>query len=87
MEIILTGAPISGLELSRYGLVNTALPAEEILPQALELASTIAAFSGPVAQLCKAAITQGGSGLSSSRSHGADKYSSGTDFHECGARL
>jgi enoyl-CoA hydratase/carnithine racemase len=59
MELILTGATISGLELSRYGLVNTALPVGEVLPKALKLASTIAAMSGPVARLAKAAILQG----------------------------
>ncbi|TID21017.1 enoyl-CoA hydratase/isomerase [Venturia nashicola] len=58
MEIILTGNPVSGLELSNYGLVNYSLPAEEVLPKALELARSIATFSGPVAQLCKASILQ-----------------------------
>jgi hypothetical protein len=66
MEIILTGASISGTELAQYGLVNTALPAGEVLPKALELASTIAAMSGPVARLAKEAILQGKSDLSSS---------------------
>lgn len=59
MEIILTGAPISGMELSGYGIVNTALPAREVLPKALELARTIATMSSPVSQLAKAAILQG----------------------------
>jgi enoyl-CoA hydratase len=60
MEMILTGTPISGMEMARYGLANAALPAEEVLPKALELASTIAAMSRPIAGLAKAAILKGG---------------------------
>lgn len=59
MEIILTGNPISGFELSKYGLVNYSLPAHEVLPTALVFARSIASFSGPIAQLCKASILQG----------------------------
>ncbi|MED3661999.1 enoyl-CoA hydratase [Ureibacillus sp. FSL K6-8385] len=52
-EMIFTGEPISGKEAVEWGLANKAVPQEELLPQALELAKKIAKKS-PVS--LKAAI-------------------------------
>ncbi len=41
-EMIFTGEPISGAEAVQWGLANKAVPQEELLPQALELAKKIA---------------------------------------------
>ena len=52
-EMIFTGEPIAGAEAVQWGLANKAVPQEELLPQALELAKKIAKKS-PVS--LKAAI-------------------------------
>lgn len=40
-EMIFTGEPISGAEAVQWGLANKAVPQEELLPQALELAKKL----------------------------------------------
>ena len=43
MELLLTGRPFSGTEAAALGLVSRALPADQVLPAALEIAHDIAA--------------------------------------------
>jgi enoyl-CoA hydratase/carnithine racemase len=45
MEMLLTGDMLSAADAAQYGLVNRAVPAAQLLPQALALAATIAAKS------------------------------------------
>jgi enoyl-CoA hydratase/carnithine racemase len=45
MEMLLTGDMLSAADAVEYGLVNRAVPAADLLPQALDLAETIAAKS------------------------------------------
>ena len=42
MELLLTGRPFSGTEAAAMGLVSRALPADQVLPAALEIAHDIA---------------------------------------------
>jgi enoyl-CoA hydratase/carnithine racemase len=59
-EMLLTGRVVTGAEAAPYGLVNRALPREEVLGEALRVAGEIAA-RGPVAtRLTKAALAGGG---------------------------
>ncbi len=58
MEMVLTGRNMSAREAEAHGLVTSVVPAEEAVPKALELASTIAAMP-PVAVLAaKAAVNR-----------------------------
>ncbi len=45
-EMLLTGEPITGAEAEKWGLVNTACPAEEVLEKATALAEKAASKSG-----------------------------------------
>ncbi|MTD93611.1 enoyl-CoA hydratase [Hyphomicrobium sp. xq] len=45
MEMLLTGDMLSAADAVEYGLINRAVPAAEVLPQAIALAETIAAKS------------------------------------------
>lgn len=45
-ELIMTGDPITGAEAERLGLVNHAVPQEEVMPKAMEFAERLA--SGPI---------------------------------------
>ena len=47
-ELLLSGRTFSGREAAELGLVSKALPAEQVLPAALELAADIAANTAPV---------------------------------------
>src|SRR5690606_25793659 len=47
-EIILTGRMFSGQEAASWGLVNEALPADQVLPRAVELASELATYAAPL---------------------------------------
>jgi enoyl-CoA hydratase/carnithine racemase len=59
MEMILTGEPISAEQALRWGLVNRIVPSDRLVPEAITLASTIAA-RGPLAvSAARAAIFQG----------------------------
>lgn len=59
MEIILSGDPIDAATALRVGLVNRVLPLAELVPAALELATTIAS-RGPLAvQAARKAILAG----------------------------
>jgi hypothetical protein len=59
MELILTGDTISGAELAHYGVVNKALPADQVVAEAMSLAARIARMSGCVANLGKRAVLMG----------------------------
>jgi enoyl-CoA hydratase len=56
MEFVLTGDPASGAEFERLGVINKALPRQEVVPAAMNLAARIAAMSGPVTQTAKQAV-------------------------------
>jgi enoyl-CoA hydratase len=58
-ELILTGDMIDAREALRIGLVNRVLPLPELLPAAKETAAKMAAKSGVVLGLAKAAIEEG----------------------------
>lgn len=45
-ELIMTGDPLTGAEAARIGLVNHAVPAEEVMPTAIGFAERLA--SGPI---------------------------------------
>lgn len=48
LELLMTGRIFSGREAVAYGLANEALPAEQVLPRAMELAREIAVNAAPV---------------------------------------
>ncbi len=59
MEMILTGEPIDADQALRWGLVSRVLPSDRLLPEAIALASTVAA-RGPVAvRAARAAVLEG----------------------------
>jgi len=58
-ELIYTGAMISAEEAWRIGLVNKVVPAEQLLPAALEMAAMISAKSQVAVRLAKEAINHG----------------------------
>ena len=63
-DLLLTGRTFSGREAAELGLVNRALPADEVLPAALACAADIAANTAPVSvALSKRALWQAASGL------------------------
>jgi len=58
-EMVTTGAPLGAEEAQRIGLVNRVFEAEELLPQTLKVAETVAA-KGPLAvALAKRVLQQG----------------------------
>jgi enoyl-CoA hydratase/carnithine racemase len=57
MELLLTARLIDANEAARIGLVNRVLPAEHVLPWALETAATIAANSPTAVQAVKQQIS------------------------------
>lgn len=59
LELLLTGRLFSGREGADLGLFNRAVPAEQVLPQALELAEQIAANAPIAVRLMKRSIYQG----------------------------
>lgn len=61
MEFILTGNPITGAEFERLGVVNRALPRQDVLPAATKLAEQIARNSGPIVKIAKQAVLTGNS--------------------------
>ena len=56
MEIVLTGNSITGSELFQAGVINNAVPREQVILEALKLASKIAAMSRPVVRIGKQAV-------------------------------
>jgi enoyl-CoA hydratase/carnithine racemase len=48
LEVMLTGRLISGTEAAEIGLMSRALPADEVLPAALDIARDIAANTSPM---------------------------------------
>jgi len=48
MEILLTAAPVTAKEAKEMGFVNHVVPADQVIPKALEIAELIAA-NGPIA--------------------------------------
>ena len=47
-ELLLSGRTFSGVEAAEYGVATEALPAEEVLPRAMALATEIATYSAPL---------------------------------------
>ncbi len=58
MEMLLTGKLVSGEQGALWGLFNRAVPADEVLPAALELANDIALSAPIVVRMTKRAIYQ-----------------------------
>lgn len=56
MEMVLADRRLTGEEALRYGLVSRVVPDENLIPEALKLASTIAGKPRVAAQLAKRAI-------------------------------
>ena len=60
LELLLSGRPFTGAEAAEIGLVSRALPRDEVLPAALELARDIAANTAPASiALIKQLVYQG----------------------------
>jgi enoyl-CoA hydratase/carnithine racemase len=49
LELLMTGRTVSGAEAAEMGLVSRAVPREEVLPAALELAREISTYAAPLA--------------------------------------
>ncbi|MFI0757024.1 enoyl-CoA hydratase [Streptomyces anulatus] len=58
MELCLTGRTMDAVEAERAGLVSRIIPAEDLLPEALAVAETIAGMSKPVAMMAKEAVNR-----------------------------
>lgn len=58
MDLVLTGRNMDVEEAERAGLVSRIVPAAELLDTALEVASTIASMSLPVAMIAKEAVNR-----------------------------
>ncbi|KAM7189913.1 ClpP/crotonase-like domain containing protein [Naviculisporaceae sp. PSN 640] len=56
MELILTGDSITGKELYASGVVNRALPRQDVFAHATKLAERIGSMSGPVTRIAKQAV-------------------------------
>ncbi|MQY31821.1 enoyl-CoA hydratase [Nocardia aurantia] len=59
MDLILTGRTMDAQEAERSGLVARVVPADQLLPTALDVAATIAAMSLPAAMIAKEAVNRG----------------------------
>jgi enoyl-CoA hydratase/carnithine racemase len=60
LEVMLTGRLISGTEAAEMGLMSRALPADEVLPAALDIARDIAANTSAMAVAATKALIYGG---------------------------
>jgi enoyl-CoA hydratase/carnithine racemase len=58
-ELLLTGRLVDGREAESLGILNRALPAEQVLPEAIALAETIAGNAPLAVRATKAAIRRG----------------------------
>jgi len=58
MEWNLTGNMYSAEEAEKAGLVSRVVPADELVKTALDMASTIASYSGPITQLAKMTVNK-----------------------------
>ncbi|MDG4795649.1 enoyl-CoA hydratase [Micromonospora sp. WMMD1082] len=58
MDLCLTGRAITADEAERAGLVSRVVPAEQLLEQALQVATRIASMSAPAARMVKEAVNR-----------------------------
>ncbi|MFF2196376.1 enoyl-CoA hydratase [Streptomyces sp. NPDC058157] len=58
MELCLTGRTMDAAEAERAGLVSRIVPADELLAEALAVATTVAEMSKPVAMMAKEAVNR-----------------------------
>jgi enoyl-CoA hydratase len=58
MDLCLTGRTMDAEEADRAGLVSRIVPADTLLTEALSVAATIAAMSGPAAMMAKEAVNR-----------------------------
>lgn len=49
-DLLMTGRMVLGAEAAQIGLVNESVPADQVLPRAMEIASDIAVHTAPVSQ-------------------------------------
>jgi enoyl-CoA hydratase/carnithine racemase len=59
LELLLTGRVISAAEALQYGLVEYLFPDEGFMDRVLEIAATIASYSGPVTAATKKCVNTG----------------------------
>jgi enoyl-CoA hydratase/carnithine racemase len=59
LELLLTGRVINADEACQYGLVEYVYPDSDMLEKAVELASQIASYSGPVTAATKLSVNRG----------------------------
>jgi enoyl-CoA hydratase/carnithine racemase len=59
LELLLTGRVINADEAFQYGLVEYVYPDRAMLEKAVELASQIASYSGPVTAATKLSVNRG----------------------------
>jgi enoyl-CoA hydratase len=58
MEMCLTGRMMDAAEAERSGLVSRVLPAADLLPEAMQVAETIASMSLPIAMMTKESVNR-----------------------------
>ncbi|MBM7773998.1 enoyl-CoA hydratase [Actinokineospora baliensis] len=58
MDLCLTGRTIDAVEAERAGLVSRVVPADDLLQEAVAVASTIAAMSAPAARMVKEVVNR-----------------------------
>jgi enoyl-CoA hydratase/carnithine racemase len=59
MELILTGDMLSAHDAERAGLVCRVVPDAELVDAAVAIGAKIAAYSKPIAAMCKEAVNKG----------------------------
>jgi len=58
MEMVLSGRSMSAQDAEKAGLVSRVVPDDQVLPEAIKLAETIAALSKPVVAIAKEAVNR-----------------------------